>query len=439
MSEDNGNNNIDNNEEDNSNNNNVGESKEDIVNIKDNDVRSSNIVIVENKINNKEKEDNKEKEEEIVYVRDELLIKNTEKALELLLGKFAYAFAGGGVLGICEVGAISRMCQLLNTDHLEAKCIVGTSVGSIIGTVVACKATVKFMEKKMFGIDLKSFQDNSNCQLKNLLDFWKKLGWYDGEAIKTWTGELLRELSGKEDITFRELYDLMGTYLIIVYLSETDGETQYADHITKPDMEVREAIRRSTAIPFYYKPVIENSSGVNMVYSDGGSVNNYPINVLRDLDFDEQYILGFKICPGEDKKTSYTRYVENVYLENMNRKNSNGNDKCYGKKNKSKKGGSKSKKGNRKDNKKGNTSVPKLPIVTEINNPIDRVFKLIDIVWQQAARVHVHEDDWKLTVKIMTGDLTSTDFNITEEQAQWLYQQGRKATDKYVEELISRM
>ena len=65
-------------------------------------------------------------------------------------------------------------------------------------------------------------------------------------------------------------------------------------------------------------------------------------------------------------------------------------------------------------------------------NVVEYLTTIVEILRQQALRIHVDETDWMLTVKIDVGKLSSTDFDLTKEQKLWLDQQGKKAVDKYI-------
>lgn len=316
------------------------------------------------------------------------------KGLEILAAKRALVFSGAGIKGISEIGALSRLQEMIGT--LEFTHLIGTSIGSIVAATLSCLASLEYMKNKMNKTDMTTFKDNSNCQLKNVINFWKKYGWYDGKAIEEWMGSILKELTNNSKITFKQLYNLNGVHLTIVYVKisgKSKGNVFYADHLTSPDLAIKRAVRRSTAIPLYYKPDSENINNTRCLHNDGGLLNNYAMNVPLEQGVDPDKILGFRFCPSDRKDLQYN--CQNDLHDDV--------------------------------------------IDDPITNPIDYALTLIDILWEQAARVHVHEDDWLRTVKIHTGDISSTKFDLTEEEKDFLYKEGRLAIDNYLEELISRM
>jgi NTE family protein len=330
-----------------------------------------------------------------------------EKAIEILQNKTAFAFEGGGTLGVSHVSALEKLHQLGGMKKITH--VVGSSVGSIVGTALAAGATIEYMKDTLFNMDLKIFQDiDSNNKLKDLFQLLKYYGQNKTEAIRTFIGQVLKDLTGNSDITFKQLHESTNIHLTITYLSLYYDKTLYADYLTEPDTMVKDAVTKSSTIPIFYEAYWEDMldqqyqrkcfsckcfSFNREMYKcsvDGGTLDNYPIHVLREQGCDPINIIGFKfISDGE----------LNVY------------DYSYNNQVKIAKGSPK--------------------------NIVQFLIKIAEIGRIQAMHVHVDENDWKLTVKTHVGELTSTDFNMTEEQKLWLYNQGTKAVEKHLEDIKS--
>ena len=102
----------------------------------------------------------------------------------------------------------------------------------------------------------------------------------------------------KDDITFKELYDLTGKNLNVAGTCLNTMSVEYFNKDTYPEMSVLTAIKLSCSIPFFFKPVVFNDK----YYVDGSLTDNYPVN------FYEQKTLGFVL-------TSNSIY--NCKIENM--------------------------------------------------------------------------------------------------------------------------
>jgi len=72
-------------------------------------------------------------------------------------------------------------------------------------------------------------------------------------------------------------------------------------------------------------------------------------------------------------------------------------------------------------------------------NIVSHLSMLFDILRKQALKVHVHENDWVLSVKINVGTLSSTNFDMTEAEKEWLFQQGVEGVNTYVSKLEKQL
>jgi len=314
---------------------------------------------------------------------------NQELALKILQEKTAYAFEGGGVLGIGHAGALVRLFELggmAKKTHL-----VGTSVGSIITMALACGASSDYIQEKMVGLDLKKFEDGGNI-IRKICRFIFKFGWHRGNTIEMFAEEILEDLGEDPNITFRQAYDKYGYHSTITYLSVRHKKTKYADYINTPDLPIKVAVRWSSTIPYFYKPVryYRRRELIDMIV-DGGVMDNYPIHVLREQGCDPVNILGFKLC-GTDEFNEYTAIKNETDDEDVDYGIPHRNIKKYS-------------------------------------------LTMIDILRHQALRYHVHKEDWKLTCKINIGSFTTTDFDMREQDKIWLFEEGRKAIDNYLAEI----
>src|SRR5919197_5036850 len=206
---------------------------------------------------------------------------------------------GGGVKGIALVGAIAVLEERGYTFHR----IGGTSVGSVVGSLVAAGMGAGRLEKLMAEIDFAMFED------KNLLDrigpvgevvsLLVHQGIYRGESLREWLSEELDTLGVR---TFGDLRlpedpgsDLPSErrYKLVVMTSDVSRGRlvrlpwDYEDYGLVPDEQpVADAIRASMSIPFFFQPVrLHHSSlGTDCYLVDGGALSNFPIDVFDRTD-----------------------------------------------------------------------------------------------------------------------------------------------------------
>lgn len=320
-----------------------------------------------------------------------------EQALSVIRSKKALMISGGGTLGIALVGSLERLDELgLPLSQIET--VKGSSVGSIVATAIACGASIDYMKQKIGDMKLSNFKDRDLifCSLWQLIT---KYGLNKTEPIRRFAANILDELVGNSDITFAQLYLRTGVHLIITYLSMNLETTVYADYITEPHSSVRETIVKSSSIPVFYEGYTSNpidnikkrifaKKCKKVLDVDGGTLDNYSFNYIRDFVSNKD-LLGLKfVSEGDEKDDTNVGDEQAVVI---------------------------------------NRGYPK--------NVIDYLTRLIFLMREQAMKLHVKKQDWMSSLKINIGHYTSTDFDLTLEEIEWLFQQGRRGTDGYIEEL----
>jgi len=310
------------------------------------------------------------------------------EARKILVEKKGLCIAGGGVLGIAEVGAINRWidqgADLSNLTH-----VVGSSVGSIISIIIANGGDIEYIKKTMGDLDLKKFKDGPNIFSK-LWNLFRKFGWYSGNYLKGEGERILEELTGNGNITMLEAYERSGVHLTITYNSLNFEDVFYIDHITEPTTMLKDAMRMSASYPLFFHAIFRpytNSSGKKArdVIIDGGTIDNYPLHVLRDQGLSDREILGLKLCSGED--------IKEYALES-------GTDKKY------------------------DFGEPK-KVMTYAS-------RVLNLMRKTAMKQHVRAKDWMLTAKIFVGSMSSMNFDITKEETYELFRNGESAIDQLI-------
>lgn len=309
-----------------------------------------------------------------------------DKALEIIKNKKAMVICGGGVLGIAECGSLIQL-EELGLDLRFLNYVSGSSVGSILATAVACRASTEYMKDLLESMDFTRFHDRDGL-LRSLWQLIKRYGINETKEINRLATKILTDLVENPDITFKQLYELTDTHLQITYYSTNYDITLVADHVLEPDSLVREAIVASASIPGFYEAFFDKKDKDVHVKCDGGTLNNYPMNLPRELGYDPNQIIGLKLLAPRD-----FNHVDN--------------------------GG--------KLNDLGNRGAPK--------NIVRHLMRIINALRSQAMRVHVDKGDWMLSVKINVGDITATDFGLTKDQSDWLLEQGKEAVNNHVAEL----
>jgi len=140
--------------------------------------------------------------------------------------------------------------------------------------------------KIMMTLDFKKFEDG--CDLLGPFRLIRKFGWFKGNYFLNLMESYIEQKTGDGRATFR---DLVETYadrhfkrLYVFGTNLTQQAVQQFSYETTPDVAVADAVRISMSIPFFFEARYYEQNCSNDAYCDGGVLNNYPIDT-----FDEQH------------------------------------------------------------------------------------------------------------------------------------------------------
>lgn len=209
--------------------------------------------------------------------------------------------SGGGVKGIGLVGAVAA---LVGAGYVPQR-ISGTSAGALVGAVLAAAAqsgdlSADQLTELALGLDYREFLDPGPVQRLPLVGpAWGVLsgdGIYRGDAVRRWVARRLGEFGVT---TFGDLaiddpsVPRERRYRLVVTVADVtlgqlvrlpwDYERVYG---LDPDTQsVADAVRASTAIPFFYRPEeLTSAGGRTSRLVDGGLLSNFPIDSLDRTD-----------------------------------------------------------------------------------------------------------------------------------------------------------
>jgi len=291
----------------------------------------------------------------------------------------ALVFEGGGSTAFGHQGAI----EVFHENGLlpQIKYFAGSSSGSMMAAALACKGNPKVIRDLIMETDLKLLLDKT-CFCRDLGRLATKYGWFKGDYLEAWVGEALKRITGNAEITFKEAFELTGNYLAITGVDMTSGDLVYMTHESTPDLTIKRAVRRSTALPLVYKPDIVKEDSMTKFYVDGGLIENYPIDYFDDrLEIYET--VGFKLFSGSE-----LTQINNPFI-------------------------------NRVD--------PRPP-----RNLQDFLIRFLVMMMNRNKKMHVRSRDWSRSVKVNTGDRSSLDFNLDDDGKRELLNCGRSAAERFL-------
>jgi NTE family protein len=253
-------------------------------------------------------------------------------------------FEGGGVKGVGLVGAYEE----LERQGYAPQGVAGTSAGAITAALVAVGFRADRIKEIVFEMPFRKFKDRSATDRLPLigpgLSVVRNYGIYRGKFFRDWLQELLDE----QGITkFGQLVDEHAEsedqrYRLRVIASDVterrmlvlpnDAEVL---GIEPDELEIADAVRMSMSIPFFFEPVVHKNPVTRREHLivDGGLLSNFPVWLFdcegRDprwptfgallVEPEPSTAIGHRL-PGDDeglRRGSLTDYIKSLALTMM--------------------------------------------------------------------------------------------------------------------------
>ncbi|HMF64006.1 MAG TPA: patatin-like phospholipase family protein [Edaphobacter sp.] len=197
--------------------------------------------------------------------------------------KVGLVFEGGGALGFAHIGVI----EWLEAHHIPVDYVAGTSMGGLVGGLYAAGNSPddikQFVDKIEWSIVLNGQilfpalsyrRKEDRLAYPNRLEFGLKNGLSVPNGLNS--GSAVGLLF---DRTVLPYYDLKSfDDLPIPFRCVATELLSGKEHVFK-DGSLAQALRSTMSIPGVFAPVMHG----NEVYSDGGAVNNLPVDVARAM------------------------------------------------------------------------------------------------------------------------------------------------------------
>jgi len=204
------------------------------------------------------------------------------------------AFKGGGVLGIAYAGAITVLEQQGILAGIEK--VAGTSAGAITAAMVSLNYSAAEIRTIVNGTSFKSFEDR-----KDPFRIPITYGLYAGDALLSFIQNQITAKGLPATATFRDFNTNNYKDLHVFATDLNIQDCQEFSFATTPDVVVAEAIRASMSIPIFFKAwQFSNSVPSNHIYVDGGVIYNYPLTAFDTSTGANEETLGFYLTDMQD-------------------------------------------------------------------------------------------------------------------------------------------
>lgn len=200
--------------------------------------------------------------------------------------KYNCIFGGGGIRGICYIGAVKALQEL----NIEIDAIAGSSVGAVFASFYSIGYSPDEIKKIMYEFSLNMFRDI------NINIFSPDISMSKGEIFLDWLREKIeRKFYDKnykkgenKPVTF---FDIDKNLQILTVDLNTNTPYIFSKETT-PDVEIAFAIRASASLPGLMKPVNFNDA----ILVDGDLIKSWPAwKVYNTLNNPDSRILEFRI------------------------------------------------------------------------------------------------------------------------------------------------
>tara|TARA_Y100001960_G_scaffold289304_1_gene329066 strand:+ start:11847 stop:12686 length:840 start_codon:yes stop_codon:yes gene_type:complete len=189
--------------------------------------------------------------------------------------KIGLVLSGGGIKGAYHLGVLQYLCH---ENKIEFDTIAGTSIGSIVGML------------HELGIEPKLVKDRfKNIKLNSLTVLWNSIGRAGLISSDTLKELILKGVLESEETDLMQFEDLNKD----IYVTATDlisGKLKIFSKETDPKFSVLHSTLASSSYPMVFSPVEAN----NTIYTDGGIMNNFPADIIRNK---VDYSLGVFLSP----------------------------------------------------------------------------------------------------------------------------------------------
>jgi NTE family protein len=302
---------------------------------------------------------------------------------------------GGGVKGIGLVGALA----VLEERGFRPQSLAGTSAGAIAAALTAAGYSAAELLGILAELDFNSFKDEGWEDRVPIvgtpLSILKDEGIYEGGRLLEW----MRELLARRNIrTFGDLVDeeFAGNpryrYKLQVIASDITARRllvlpRDAERFgTVPDdLEIAEAVRMSMSIPIFFEPWrwVSKPDGEEHLIVDGGVLSNFPV-WLFDSDGEPAWpTFGLLLVEPEPRRPVAVRLDATAGQSHA--------------------------------------------------DIFDFVKGLVQTVLEAHDRMYLENDSYVRTIGVPTLGVRTTEFDLSRERAEELYQSGRDAAVKFLQ------
>lgn len=206
-------------------------------------------------------------------------------------------FSGGGIKGLALIGAYEE----IEKRGFKFVRVAGTSAGSIIAAFIAAGYTSKEIYDLFAELDVENLLDQQKTNFKfpfaKWIHIYLRMGLYKGVKLEKWLSEklALKGLRTFADVPPQALRVIASDLTIGQMLVLPDDLEKYG--MSPNTFSIAKALRMSCSLPYFFEPVkLKTPTGTNVVV-DGGVLSNFPMWLFEQANGGKKTrpVLGLKL------------------------------------------------------------------------------------------------------------------------------------------------
>ena len=193
--------------------------------------------------------------------------------------------SGGGIIGFSFYGLLRETHKdgIWNIDNIQT--IYGTSVGAILGVVIALKYDWETIDDYLIK---RPWQNVYKFSMDSILLAIHSKGILDKKIIDDTFSPLFKGKDISINVTLKEFFEITNIELHIFSIDVNTFNLIDFSYKTHPDWLVTDAVYCSCSLPILFQPLIKD----NICYCDGGFIANYPVKQCVDNGANPDEIFG---------------------------------------------------------------------------------------------------------------------------------------------------
>ena len=226
--------------------------------------------------------------------------------------------SGGGIVGFSFYGLLRETHKdgIWNIDNIQT--IYGTSVGSILGVVIALKYDWETIDDYLIK---RPWQNVYKFSMDSILLAFHSKGILDKKIIDDTFSPLFKGKDISINVTLKEFFEITNIELHIFSIDVNTFNLIDFSYKTHPDWLVTDAVYCSCSLPILFQPLIKD----NICYCDGGFIANYPVKQCVDNGANPDEIFGmcrssiFSESTNINENSSLIDYILNLLYKTIDK------------------------------------------------------------------------------------------------------------------------